>query len=275
MASKFLTSTTEGDLTDEFRDDAVMSTIPETKGADILLYTPHGVVGWQRKVLPGDFVTSFYDGRLARAIPLLKENCVFQRIIGEGKFNYYPDGTLDMGRLRGGKRVPTKFTENHILGMINDVQFVHDIKIDWTKDLKATVRYLRQTRTFLMETSHPGLFKRPNVKGVWVIPTSKDIELWLLQSFPGIGPAIAESIIQRFGGQVPLKWTCTFEELLNVDKVTPAKAKAMWESLPTSAPLPVDFDVKQTKRSTAMAENFQSVYGVEFDKLRAKLRKKI
>lgn len=274
MSSKFLTSTTEGDLTETLRDDAIMSPIPETKGADILLYTPHGVVGWQRKVIPSDFTSSFYDGRLARAIPLLKQNCVFQRIIGEGKFSYYPDGKLDIGRLKGGKPISTRLTENHILGMINDIQFVHDIKIDWTKDLMATVKYLRQARSFLMETKHQGLFRRPSAQGVWIVPTARDIDLWILQSFPGVGPAIADRIIQSFEGQIPLKWTCTYRELMSIERVTPSIAKIMWESLPTSAPIPADFNPKQGKRSMAMAETFQLAYGSNLGNLRDRIRRK-
>ncbi len=273
MANKFLTSTTEGDITKALGDDAIMSPIPETKGADIILYTPHGVVGWQRKVLPGDFTTSFYDGRLARAIPLLKENCVFQRIIGEGKFSYYPDGKLDMGRLKGGKPINTRLTENHILGMINDIQFVNDIKIDWTKDLQATIKYLRQTRTFLMETKHQGLYKRPSAQGAWVVPSAREIDLWILQSFPGVGPAVADRIMDYFNGEIPLKWTCTFEQLASIGRVTAAIAKIMWESLPSSAPIPVDFDPKQAKRKTAMAETFNLRYGSDLSSLKDRLKR--
>jgi len=250
MANKFLTSTTEIELTKALGDDAIMSTLPETKGADILLYSSHGLFGWQRKSLPSDFVSSFTDGRLARAIPLIKENCVCCRIVCEGKFSYYPDGTLDMGRRKDKSMVNTRIKRAHVKNMVNDIEVIHDVKIDWTDDLKDTAFYLRSFRAFIEGNKHFGLFKRPSAKGLWPVPTSRDIDLWLLQSFPGIGPSVADAIINRFGGQIPLKWTCSFDELLSVPRVTQSTARTMWESLPTSSPLPANLPPKNKAKQT-------------------------
>ncbi len=262
MTNRFLLSTTEGKLAERFGDDAIMSIVPETKGADILLYTESGLFGGQRKMIPHDFISSFTDGRLTRAIALLKQNCVFTRIIGEGRFRYYPDTTVDMGRYRGGKPIKTRFTKKHVKGMINDIELVHGVMVDWTDDLQDTVLYLKSMRSFLAGKAHMGLYTRPNVKGAWVVPTSKDIELWILQSFPGIGPATADAIIQHFGGEVPLKWTCTFEELCKVQNITRSKAVELWKYLPTSAPLPLD----------ALLPHVGSTIGPEFNALRERLR---
>ena len=122
--------------------------------------------------------------------------------------------------------------------MINDLQLVHGVIIDWTEDLPDTVLYLKSMRSFLTAEKHTGLFTRPNVKGLWNVPTSKDVELWILQSFPGIGPTTADAIIQYFNGEVPLKWTCTFEELCRVKNVTRSKARELWNYLPSSPLLP-------------------------------------
>jgi len=283
MPAKFLLSPTETGrtvgntyrpgLSDFLADDAMVSTIPELKGADILLYSTAGLIGWQRKEIPTDFIGSMTDGRMARSIALMKSCCAFQRIIGEGKFRYYPDKTIDMGRYKGGKPIKTRFSKKHVVGMINDIEFVHGIIIDWTENLSDTADYLRGVRSFLSTSTHTGLFRRPSAKGLWNVPTSKDIELWLLQSFPGIGPSTADAIIQHFGGEVPLKWACTFEELCKVKNVTRSKAVELWNYLPTSAPLPADVSIRLATRSTTMEENFKLTYGVEFSNMRNKLRR--
>ncbi len=263
MPTKFLLSPSETKLAEAFGDEAMVSDIPESKGADILIYTVNGLFGGQRKAIPHDFLTSFTDGRLTRAIPLLKDNCTFARIIGEGRFKYYPDTSVDLGKIKGGSRIKTRFTKKHIKGMINDIQLVHGIMIDWTDDIEDTVAYLRSMRHFLNADKHVGLFTRPNVKGVWAVPSSKDVELWLLQSFPGVGPAIADSIIQHFGGVVPLKWTCTFDELCAVAKLSPKKAREVWNFLPTSTQIP----------ASAVLVGAESFFTPQFNALRNKLKR--
>ncbi len=216
----------------------MVSSIPESKGADILLYTESGLAGIQRKEVPSDFISSFTNGRMVRTLALMKEGCVFTRILCEGHFKYYPDTSVDMGRYKGGKPIKARFNKKHVKGMINDIQLVHGVIVDWSDDLADTVLYLRSLRGFLATSKHMGLYTRPNAKGLWNVPTSKDVELWILQSFPGIGPVTADAIIQHFGGEVPLKWTCTFEELCRVQNITRSKAVELWKYLPTSAPLP-------------------------------------
>ena len=81
---------------------------------------------------------------------------------------------------------------------------------------------------------------------------------------------IENAIIEHFGGQVPLKWTCTFEELLNVPRMTVTKAKSMWESLPTSPPAPA---IGKVNKSSAVSRNFAEVRSADLDNLRKKLRR--
>jgi ERCC4-type nuclease len=276
MTNRFLLSTTETDLAKKLGDDAMLSTIPETKGADILLYTDRGLVGWQRKSIPYDFLSSFTDGRLARAIPLLKERCLFQRIIGEGEFKYYPDTTVNMGRYKGGFPIKTRFNKKHIKGMINDIEFVHGIMIDWTEDLDDTVDYLKSARTFLANPTHMGLFRRPSAKGAWIVPSSKDIYLWVLQSFPGIGPSTADAIVQAFGGNVPMRWTCTASELASVPRISLSKAQELIGYLPSDDSLFIG-TVKKTIRVSSVTQLMDSnviEFSKQFNDMRARLGRK-
>lgn len=233
MTVKVLLSPSEVALAKKLKDGAIVSPLPEEKGADILVYTNQGLIGLQRKEVPNDFISSFTDGRMARATSLLVESCKFTRIIAEGgKFKYWPDGRLVTGKIdpKTRKPEPSKFTRSHIRGMIFDIEFIKGIVIDWTDDLDDTVSYIKALPEFVNRNKHLGLYTRPSAHGTWYVPTAKDIHLWLLQSFPGVGPAIADKIVEQFGG-VPLSWTCTLEELMSVPRLRPERAREMYDAL--------------------------------------------
>lgn len=238
MTSKFLLSPSETKLAELLEEEAIVSPLPEEKGADVLLYTDSGLVGFQRKQVPNDFITSVTDGRFARALPLLTKNCTFYRLVNEGRFKYWPDQTVHLGTLRNGKRIPSRFTKRHIHGMLNDIEFVWGVHIHWTDDISDTVLYLKSVREFMSAKKHVGLYTRPKVQGSWFVPTAREIELWILQSFPGIGASSADAIIQHFGGKIPLSWNCTFDELAQVPRVGRKKAMELWRALPSSPSLP-------------------------------------
>lgn len=233
MAIRVLLSPSEVSLAGILKDEAISSPLPEEHGADILIYSRHGLVGIQRKEVPSDFISSFTDGRMTRATSLLQQNCTFTRMVCEGCFRYWPDGTVHLGMTRGKKRVPSRFTRKHIHGMLNDIEFVKGIMIRWTDDIADTVEYIRSVVRFLEGSKHTGLYNRPSAKGAWGVPTAKDIHLWLLQSFSGIGPATADNIINEFGG-IPLRWTCTFEELVSVPGLRKERAIEMYNALSTT-----------------------------------------
>lgn len=270
MSIKYLLSPTEHDLAVGLGGEAVYSPLPEQKGADILIYSSVGLMGIQRKKVPHDFISSFTDGRLARSLPLIKESCTFQRVLGEGKFRYYQDTTVDLGFLKPGVRIPSRFTKSSIKAMINDVELVHGVMVDWTDDLSDTVLYLKAMSQFLAGKTHLGLFKRPNVQGLWSVPTSKEIELWILQSFPSIGPTTADRIIQFFGGSIPMKWTCSVDELCMITGITRKKATEIHALLPIEAPTIHPELGKKVRPSVGISFN---VNEDTFNSLRNKLRR--
>jgi len=235
MPGKFLLSPSETKLAEALEDEAMTSALPEEKGADILLYSNSGLVGFQRKQVPHDFLDSVTGGRFARLLPLLTKNCTFHRLINEGKFTYWPDQTVHLGMLKGGKRIPSTFTRNGIHGILNDIEFVWDVRIRVTEDLEDTVRYLRSVRKFMEAKKHVGLHTRPKVRGAWYVPSAIETQLWLLQGFSGIGPSTADNIIGYFGG-IPLKWSCTVEELMSIKGVTEEKARDLMKVLEVESP---------------------------------------
>jgi ERCC4-type nuclease len=228
-----LISPTEHDLAEKLGGSAIVSSVPETRGADVLIYGKVGLVGLQRKEVPNDFIASFTDGRLTRETALLTKSCQFYRIVGEGKFRYWPDGRLVTGRInpKTKKPEPSRFTRSHVWGMLFDIEMVKGIQIDWTEDIDDTVFYIKSIVDFINRPKHLGLYTRPSATGTWYVPTAKDLHLWILQSFPGIGPAIADNIITYFGGRLPLKWDCTLPQLCAVPRLGKKKAEEIWWAL--------------------------------------------
>lgn len=223
---KALLSPTETELSKVLGDSAITSSLPEERGADVLLYTTHGVFGIQRKAVPHDFISSIEDGRMARSTTLLQSSCPFRLLLCEGRFRYYPDGRLDLG-----PRVPTHYTVKHIRGMLFDIRFVKNVEVDFTDDIRDTAHYIRALVEFFGKEKHLGLYRRPGAKGTWGAPTPEDIDLWLLQSFQGIGVTLAGNIVERFGGKVPLQWSCSLEELRSVPGLGKKRAEALWGAL--------------------------------------------
>jgi ERCC4-type nuclease len=204
----------------------MISNLPEEKGADILIYSKAGLYGAQRKEVPHDFISSVADGRLARSMALITKECKFSELICEGRFRYYPDGHLAVN-----KKVPSRYTRKQIRGILFNLKWIVGINhVEYTEDIDDTANYLRWLYDSLNKTTHRSMFSRPSAKGTWVVPTNTEIQSWILQSWPGIGPVTADAIIDKFKG-IPLKWTCTLDELSKVPKLGRPKALELMKAL--------------------------------------------
>jgi len=224
--TKILLSPSETELAKELGEDAITSVVPEQRGADIVIFSKNAGFFFQRKGVPGDFISSIEDGRMARATSLLSKQAGFNRLILEGKFKYWPDGKLFISR-----KVRSRWSEAQIIGILFDIEFVKGIPLTWTSDIEDTARYLRRLVVWAERSTHTGLYTRPSVKGAWGVPTIEDVQLWLLQGFQGVGVQTASSIVEHFG-RVPLSWSCTFNELCEVKGLSHKRAEKMWETLP-------------------------------------------
>jgi Fanconi anemia group M protein len=220
-----LVSPTDRDIMEQLGDIAISSQIPEQNGADILLYTSQGMFGIQRKRFPEDFVSSMNDGRLARETSMLKEHCKFRLLIIEGIPKYYPDGNLVKPR-----SMPGHYTRKRIRGTIYNIRYVKGIDIDYTESLKDTVDYIKELIEFFTDTKHLGLYVRPSAPSTWIVPSSDETLLWVLQGFSGVGPQLAENIIKHFG-DIPIKWTCTLEDLKKVPRLGNKVAEEIYKQL--------------------------------------------
>ncbi len=165
---------------------------------------------------------------MARLTTLLAKHCPFRLLLCEGKFRYYPDGRLVVDH-----KSPMRFTRRQIRGILFDVRFVTNIDVDYTDDLDDTVNYIRWIVDSMNRSKHHALFNRPSAVGAWITPKAKDIHLWVLQAFPGIGPTLADNIIEYFGG-IPLKWTCSVDELQRVARLSRERAKYLIDAFSTA-----------------------------------------
>lgn len=205
--------------------DAIVSSLCEQHGADYMIYSQHGVWGGQRKEVPHDFVSSMIDGRMARETGLLA-TLDYGEIICEGKFEFFSNGMLVTD-----PKFPSKYNRKQIRGMLLDIRFSRGIpSVTYTEDEDDTITYIKSLAEYMAGEKHLGLFRRPKVKGGWGIPTERELELWILQSFPGIGPTLANNILEHFG-RLPLIWDATYEQLLRVPDIGVARAKRLWSAL--------------------------------------------
>jgi len=242
----YLISPSEVKIAEKLKGGAIISSLPEERGADILIYTKQGLLGIQRKEVPNDFLSSITDGRIARETSLLPKGCKFCLLLLEGRFKYWPDGRIAIGR-----KEPSRFTKTQVQGLLFDTKYVKGVDYDYTEDLDDTIFYIKTVAQWMNRGKHLGLFSRPGgPKGTWAIPTVEETHSWLLQGFEGIGPALADAIIEHFG-QIPLTWTCSLKELIKVPRLSAKRAKILWESLSgTSAPVaeaPSEFESLRRK----------------------------
>ena len=100
----------------------------------------------------------------------------------------------------------------------------------FTRDLAETIRVAKH---FEKWTGKPrkAMATRPPVTAAWGTPDSRDFQVHLLTGFPGVGPELAERIIDHFGG-VPWTWKITVEELQQVAGIGKRKAEQIMGLVP-------------------------------------------
>jgi len=229
--STYLLSPSEVRLSELFGTSAITSPIPEQKGADILIYTKLGLLGIQLKEVPNDFLASITDGRLARETSMLSV-CEFRLLLLRGRFKYWPDGRVSLP----GRREASRFTEKQVRGILFDIRYIKGVDYDYVDDYEDIVAYVKHLDQWMDKEKHLAMFNRPSgPKGTWTVPSVEEMQSWLLQGFEGIGPAKADSIISCFGG-LPLAWTCSFKELMQVPGLSSRRAQYLWNFLPRSGP---------------------------------------
>jgi len=223
-----LLAPSEADLVEKLGDEALVSSACEERGADIIMPTPYGLYGIQRKEFPHDFLSSCFDGRLARETSLMQESFRFSEVLVEKRPRYYDDGHVVHQAPKGHQF--DRFTRDMIQKTIMEIRFVKGVEVTFTEDNDDTVRYIKTAAEFIQNTKHISLSKRPPGQGLWGAPSGRFLHSWILQGFPGVGPGLSDSILSHFG-TIPLTWTCSREEMMNVPKIGESRASKLFESL--------------------------------------------
>lgn len=196
------------------------SSKPEQHGADLMWLCARGTVGVQRKAYP-DFLASVQDGRLSKEVAQMSSLDVAVLVL-EGQPKWTNDGVLLAGR-------GFTWTARQHYGLLSSIQD-RGIWVLETRDLRSTVICIRSLQDWTRKAKHSSLDRRPKPQGKWGQIDHHDWAVHLLQSFEGVGPQVAEKIIEHFG-DVPLSWTVTQKELESVPGVGKIRAKRLYESL--------------------------------------------
>lgn len=214
--SDFLISPTEPRPVQEL---GVSSPVPELHGSDVCWTGPNGLVGVQRTEL-GDLVVAVRDGRLAEQVARMRLLDV-RVLVVEGTPRWGPTGRLLDAR--------PSITRDAFRGVLSSAQQRGEWVVS-TSSVHDTVAAIAHLRRWLAKRRHTSLDRRPTAPAAG----GRDRGVHLLQSFPLVGPVVAGSLWDHFGG-VPLPWTCDAAELAAVRGVGPARAAHLVGALPSVA----------------------------------------
>ena len=161
------------------------------------------LVGIERKTLT-DFLNSIIDKRIITQLISLKENFDIPLLVIEGEQNIY--------KIRN-------FHPNSIRGMLSAIAIDLQIPTLYTKNEKDTASYI-ETIAKRIESKR---------KDISLLKKRKPLELtelqeYIIESFPGIGPTIAKNMLKKFK-TVKNIVNAEEKELLEVEKLGKKKVK--------------------------------------------------
>jgi ERCC4-type nuclease len=198
--------------------------VTEKHGCDVIGISSTAIVGYQRKT-PDDLLASLHDGRLAKQIAQIKSSALLTHaiLIIEGEWQWTTDGQLLSSYNVG-------FTRKSLMSLIVQIQ-VNGIVLLQTDGLTDTISTLNSVTISLSKSSHQTLFRRPKQSLTsWGTKNSAEWANHLLQSFDGIGPATATSLVTFFG-KLPLAWTCSEAQLKEVPGIGKTLARSLYRAL--------------------------------------------
>ena len=194
------------------------SNLSEEFGVDFMWASPLGMVGVQRKTFPQDFLSSLRDGRLGKELVQMKDLDVRVLVLeGTPLFTERGDLIFDYGNMS-------------IAGLTNiqfSLQVNHALALLWSADLTDTARIIRTLFDYTQQGKRSGLTARSFGQKRWGDVNSAEFAVYLIESVPGVGHGKAVDIVKALGGTLPITWTGTRQQLLNVDGIGPKTADAI------------------------------------------------
>ena len=175
---------------------------------DIADYILSDRVAVEVKLVP-DFVNSIMDGRLFEQLKNLKSSYMRPIIIIQG--------TEDIFSVRN-------IHPNSIRGMIATILVDYGIPILHTKNSRETASMLRVIAKREQEQDDSYWSMHPNKR----IATIKEIQEYVMSSFPGIGQTLSKPLLKEFGSVKNIV-NASREELEKVSMIGPKKASLINE----------------------------------------------
>ena len=203
-----------------------ISQMPERLGCDVAWWGSNDgedcLWGVQRKELK-DLIASVQDGRIAREIAQMNASIPMPLIVIEGKIQFDTNGNLMWNSW--GRDFTRAQWYGMLWGMMNE-----GARVLFTKDINETVQFVQMYAQWTTKQRHGSLMRRPGPFNAWGKTTNEDFAIHLLEGFDGLGREKAKSIIKHFEG-VPLQWTVTEKQLVEVPGVGKVIAKKLMEAL--------------------------------------------
>lgn len=186
----------------------------EAHGVDLFWVAGKARYGIQRKEA-SDFVASVMDKRLERERALMKRLDVAALVL-EGTFRWSTEGEW-MGPGRW-----DRFRHRQYLFSMMD----EGIWVIETDSAGGTAEVARELERWSRKESH----HRPTREQLvtpWGSVTNRDWWCWLAQSWPGVGPELAEALVSWFGGRLPIRWEVGPHDLEQIPGIGPKRAAAL------------------------------------------------
>lgn len=192
-----------------------VSQVPERYGVDILWHSKvSGLCGIQRKEYPGDFVASVQGGRLSKEIGQM-QTLDLRVLLLEGRPNWTTDGKA-VGQY-------VRWTKTAHRRELCSVQ-ARGVWVLTSDNLDDTIGTIWDVLHWSNKPKHYSTQTRPKPRGDrWGRITNRDWQLHLIQGIDGVGPELAERILDQVG--MPFKLGVTEDELLTVKGLGKTRAK--------------------------------------------------
>lgn len=197
-----------------------ISSLPEKHGCDFFYLNPTGIIGYQRKTLP-DLAASLQDGRLHYELDQIESSATVTHafLIIEDNLSRTVDGDLFSAQIS--IRTVRSFIAKCAVRQVGYLP---------SNDPRDTIRCILDVSKYIGSDSASHNHRPKQLKDSWGTVSSDAYSLFLLQSFPGIGPKQALAIYKHFG-YVPIAWTVTASDLMNVKGIGKKTAESLIAAL--------------------------------------------
>lgn len=164
---------------------------------DILLYTRKCCVTIERKQIPGDFLSSIQDGRLARELRAMKDISSIRIVLLHGKFIFRKDGELAAYGHQ-------QWTKKGIRNLLRTLQYVEGVFIEQAETDDELVEVVNELQDYFDKDKHTSMRTRPVIDTDWLVPSRDERVQYFYQGIPHIGATKARKLVEHFPNPIDL-----------------------------------------------------------------------